>query len=132
MLEHHAAFGRGSGDRLAVHTQGAGTGLQVAGQRAEQGRLAAAGRAEDADELARLDGEAQPLHRLEGLHTLPQADRQLVDVDAAGFDVAFVDAHQAFPLPRYQGVNRPPRYLTRPLLPMPSTPISSMPTMISG
>ncbi|MCY1529956.1 hypothetical protein D9M68_651290 [compost metagenome] len=132
MLEHHAALGRRAGHRQAIDQQRAGAGREVAGQGAEQGGLAAAGRAEDADELARRDAEVQPLHGFEGISALPEADGQLPAFDAAGLHGLLEGAHQELLRTRYQGVARPPRRFTRPLLAMPSRPISSMPTTMSG
>ncbi|MCY1541563.1 hypothetical protein D9M68_772630 [compost metagenome] len=96
VLEHHAAFRRWAGDRVAIHLQAAGAGRQVPGQSAQQGGLAAAGRAEDADEFPRRDGEVQGLHRLEGVAPLAEADGQAARGDAAGLQGVFMAAHQAF------------------------------------
>jgi hypothetical protein len=51
-LEHHAAIQAGAADFAAVHEHIAGGGFVEPGQHVEDGRLAAAGVAEDADELA--------------------------------------------------------------------------------
>ena len=54
----------------------------MTGQSTEQGRLATTGGTENAHELAGLNAEIQVLHGVEGLCALPQADRQLLAVDA--------------------------------------------------
>src|SRR5690606_32389042 len=128
MLEHHAALGRRSFHRLAIHLQATGAGLEVAGKGAEQGRLAAPRRAENSDEFPRCDGEVQGLHRLEGLLALPQPNGDAPCLDAAGLHGFLEGAHQALLRARYQGVASAPRRFTRALLPMPSRPISNMPT----
>ena len=104
----------------------------MAGQGTQQSGLTAAGRAENAHKLTGLDVEIQVLHRIEGLCALPQADRQLLPVDPSRLHRFFIGTHQCFPLLRYQGVAQAPNCLTRALLPMPSTPISNMPTTMSA
>ncbi|MNF67998.1 hypothetical protein D3C84_498290 [compost metagenome] len=96
MLEHHAALGRRAGHRQAIDQQRAGAGREVAGQGAEQGGLATTGRAEDADEFPRRDGKIQPLHGLEGIPALAEANGQLPAFDAAGLHGLLEGAHQAF------------------------------------
>ncbi|MCY1437863.1 hypothetical protein D9M71_540390 [compost metagenome] len=100
------------------------------GQGAKQRRLAATGGAKDADELARLYGKVQTLHRLECFAAVPQSNRQATPVDTPWRWL--ITVHQLALRVRYQGVANSPSRLTRALLPMPSTPISSMPTMMSG
>ncbi len=102
----------------------------MAGKGTEQGGLAAAGRAEYADEFAGFDGEAQGLHGLEGVAAAAEVDRQAVDAHAPR--CAGGQAHGLPPAWRCQGVTRLPSWRTSRLLAMPSTPISSMPTTMSG
>jgi hypothetical protein len=67
ILEHHAAIGAGAGHRFSCHPQLAGgCGLET-GDAAEQGRLAAAGGADEADELAPRDVEVDRRQRLDGV-----------------------------------------------------------------
>ncbi len=64
-LEHHADIalvGRQVGDVAPADADGAGGGLLEAGHHAQRRGLAAAGRAEEGDELAPLDGEVEVLH----------------------------------------------------------------------
>jgi hypothetical protein len=56
----------------------------VAGKRAEQRGLSATRRADEADELARLDRERHVLDGLEGLLAASEADGDAAAVDAAG------------------------------------------------
>src|SRR5690606_23920726 len=132
VLEDHAALRRWPGDGSAIDQQATAAELQVPGQGAEQRRLAAAGRPENADELAGLDGEVQTLHRLEGLATLAKANGQLSAIDTPRRWSLLVDTHARLPPLWYQGVAKAPRRRTRVLLTIPSTPISSMPTTMSG
>ncbi|MNH39278.1 hypothetical protein D3C79_1004250 [compost metagenome] len=99
-------------------------------QRTEEGGLAATGWPEDADELTGVHGEVQPLNRLERLAALPQVNRQATTVNPPRR--LLITVHQEALRVRYQGVASAPRRLTRALLPMPSTPMSNMPTMMSG
>ena len=64
------------------------------------------------------------------LAALAEDDGQLANVDPPFRGLHH--AHQAFPRGRCQGVNRPPSRLISKLLPMPSTPISNMPTTMSA
>ncbi|MNS53876.1 hypothetical protein D3C72_866480 [compost metagenome] len=130
LLEHHAALWRWTGDCGAIDVKRAGARLQVAGQGAEQGRFAATGRPENAHELPRFDLAVEALHGFEGRIALAQADRQSANIDTPFRVLKY--AHQAFPRGRCQGVNNPPRRLISRLLPIPSTPISNMPTTMSG
>src|SRR6185312_4094811 len=57
VLEHHAAIGPGPAHRPAVHAHLAVVGALEAGHQVEQRRLAAARRADQADELSVADGE---------------------------------------------------------------------------
>ena len=54
-LEYHAAVGTGLGDQLAAGQDLAGSRLREAGDGVQEGRLAAAGRPQQADELAAGD-----------------------------------------------------------------------------
>jgi hypothetical protein len=60
-LEHHAALRTGAGHQLAVGGDGAGRRQRKAGDGIQQRRLAAAGRTEQADELALRDVEVDVL-----------------------------------------------------------------------
>src|SRR5581483_11443091 len=62
-LENHAAIWPRSGDRMAVDENLAAGGILQPGDDADEGRLAAAGRANDADELAAVDIERHFLER---------------------------------------------------------------------
>ncbi|MNN18902.1 hypothetical protein D3C81_1321220 [compost metagenome] len=132
MLKHHAALRRRPIDDLIVHAQYAIARGQVPGKCSEQRGLATTGRPEDAHELTGRDGEVQALHCLERLSTLAQTDGQAAPFDAPRRQGLLTTAHQAALRVRYQGVASAPSCLTRALLPMPSTPISNMPTMMSG
>ena len=61
---------------------------------------------------------------------LAEDDGQLANVDPPFRGVHH--AHQALPRGRCQGVNKPPKRLISQLLPMPNTPIRSMPTTMSA
>ncbi|MNT75687.1 hypothetical protein D3C72_2146040 [compost metagenome] len=74
LLEHHAALGRWARHRCAIDIQRARARLQVAGQGAEQGGLAATGRPENAHELPWLDLAVEALYRFESRVPLAQAD----------------------------------------------------------
>src|SRR5690606_31605225 len=117
-------------NRLAIDAQCAAAGLQVAGECAEQRRLAAAGGTEDADEFAGLHIEAEIVQCLELILAVAEVQRKMVDADAARGQ--FARAHADLPRFRYQGVARAPSHFTSALLPMPSRPISSMPTTMSA
>jgi hypothetical protein len=65
ILEHHAAVHAVAGDRLAVDADLARGRRNEARDDVEEGRLAAAARADDADEFGRRDIEA---HRVDGVH----------------------------------------------------------------
>jgi len=95
------------------------------GQRAQQRRFAAARRAEQADEFARRElGRHAVQHLDAGLAAVgAKADRHVLNGNAAG-------AHCALRCGRYQGISHWPARWISALLPMPSTPISSMPTMM--
>ena len=82
-LEHHrdVALLRGEvRDIAAGEPDGAGRGLLEAGDGAQERGLAAAGRAEDRDELARRDGEVDAMqHRRRAV-----ADVEVLDLDGRG------------------------------------------------
>src|SRR5262249_8260009 len=61
VLEHDAAIEPMSGDELAADANLAGAGSKKARNDVKQRRLAAAGRADDAEEFRRLDAEADTL-----------------------------------------------------------------------
>jgi len=63
---HVATVGRQGGDVLAADEHLPAVGVLEAGQHAQRGRLAAAGRPEQRDELARLDAKVQSAHRRDG------------------------------------------------------------------
>ena len=79
-LEHHGDAAIGGGDRvhrLAADQQFAGGDLLQPGDHAQQGGLAAAGRADENHQLAVLDGErdvADGLHLAEGFGDVLQFD----------------------------------------------------------
>jgi hypothetical protein len=63
-LEHHAHVtlgGRDAGDVLAADGDVAGVGILQPRQQAQRGGLSAAGRAEQRDELAGVQGEVEPV-----------------------------------------------------------------------
>ena len=62
-LEHDAAVDPGTGDRPAVDQQRPGAGPQEAAEQIQQRAFAAAGRADDADELALADIEIYLIER---------------------------------------------------------------------
>src|SRR3954447_23662988 len=94
---------------------------EMTGQRAEQGRLSAAGRPQDADELLWRDLKGDVLQHLKAGASLSEMECGARNRDAA--------AHRLAPAV-VQGVARAPTALRRTLLPVPSRPISSMPTTI--
>jgi hypothetical protein len=63
LLEHHAAIGPRFGDALVPYQDLARGGMRKPGNRIQQGRLAAARRAEQADELAAVDVQVDVLER---------------------------------------------------------------------
>ena len=130
LLEYHATLRRRSFHAPAVDPHAAGAWPQVAGQGAEQGRLAASRRPEQADELARPRLQVQIADRLEGFAPLPQADAQVADLDAP--QAVAGRRHRTLPPAAYQGVSDAPTRFTNPLLPMPKRPMSSMPTTTSS
>src|SRR4029078_1084872 len=81
--------------KIAVaHANGALPRAQHAGDRAQRGRLSSAVAADERDDLALLDGERDPLQRL---------DVPVVGVDSLDLE----DGHQAtFALPRYASITR--------------------------
>ena len=94
-LEYHAAVEAGPPDFAAVHEGLAGTGFVEPGQHVEDGGLAAAGVADDADELALVDVEVDVLeHRFVGNAIGRRKD--LLQV----FDGEEMRAHFVFPLIR--------------------------------
>ncbi len=83
-LEHHAALGRGAGDRPAVEGDDALGRLGEAGDQAQQGRLAAARGADDHRQLALGDRERDVLERGDRLAPAPlEAHRDAVDLELA-------------------------------------------------
>src|SRR5665647_345912 len=66
-LEYHAPIQAGPGDFAAVHDHDARARLIQAGEHVEDGGLAAAGMADDADELAAVDVKAYVFEHGEGL-----------------------------------------------------------------
>ena len=85
LLKHHAAIRAWPPDRLSIHGQTAGCDWQMPSQGPEQRGLAAAGGAENADQLARRDGEIEITHRLEGIGVFAQRDRKSGDVDTTNY-----------------------------------------------
>ena len=65
LLEHDAAVGAGTLHQLAVAVDLAAGGLEQAGDDVQEGALAAAGGADDADKLVVVDVER---HAVEGYH----------------------------------------------------------------
>ncbi|MNN38702.1 hypothetical protein D3C81_1527100 [compost metagenome] len=86
-LEHgidRPAEGRQPLHGLAIEADGAGAGLLEAGDEPQQGGLAAAGRAEEGEELVGADFQG---NIVEGLHALPRITElhaNTVDTDRAG------------------------------------------------
>src|SRR5204862_6838450 len=73
--------GIGTVDRPAVHHHAAAVGRHQAAQHAEQGELAAAGRADERAELAGTDGEGGVVQRLEGARARLVALADVLDDD---------------------------------------------------
>src|SRR4029453_3561906 len=70
-------------DVLAAETDAAGVGLFKAGDHPQRGRLAAARRPEQGQELARSDVEADVARRVDlALHAMGEALRYPLDMDA--------------------------------------------------
>ncbi|GFJ93896.1 hypothetical protein Prum_075380 [Phytohabitans rumicis] len=65
LLEHHRHPGRGTGDRCAVEADLAAGRAEQAGDAAQQGGLAGAGRADDADQFAPPDPEGEIAYGLD-------------------------------------------------------------------
>jgi alkanesulfonate monooxygenase len=134
LLKHHAAVRARPHDRLSVDRELARRDRQMSGQRTEQRGLAAAGRAENADEFARRDRDIEPAHRLECIDPRSERDRDIGKVDTADAlraDIRNPNVHRAtFGL--RQGIASRPAVVNSQLEPMPSRPIISMPTMMSA
>ena len=88
-LEHHAALRPRPGDRAAVDQDRARGRWREAGHRIEQGRLAAAGRAEQAGELPARDLQVDVL---QGHHFMVFGAEHLIDAFDADMDVVHVSA----------------------------------------
>ena len=78
-LEHHAAIGARAGDGLAVEQHAARGGAVEAGNDAQQRRLAAAGGAEDGDEIVVGDAERDRLQRAGRLGAAPGRGKRAGD-----------------------------------------------------
>ena len=87
LLEHHAAVGAWPADRRAVEAQGAARGLQKAGDQVEEGRLAAAARADHGDELRFGDAQREVGERYGAV-----AVAGVIEADVLGDEL---DAHEA-------------------------------------
>ncbi|MNT68547.1 hypothetical protein D3C72_2067900 [compost metagenome] len=85
VLEHHRPLGAGRVDLLAVEDHPAGAGLVEAGDDVEHGRLAAAGVADQRDELALVDLQVDVLQGAEQALVGGEAD-----ADAGQFEVGVV------------------------------------------
>ena len=83
LLEHHRAVGAGPGDRLAVHADVAGVRLDQPEQDIEEGALAAAGGADDRQELALADVDVEVLQRAHR----PAVRRPEREIDVATLNV---------------------------------------------
>src|SRR5207247_1523748 len=77
VLEHHAAVAARAGDGRVVDAHVAGGGLFETRDDPQQGRLAAAGRADQADELALVD---EQVDMVQGLYPLVADLEGLVDI----------------------------------------------------
>jgi hypothetical protein len=85
MLEHDAAVGAGTAYRRAVHQDCPGLDRQEAADEIEQGRLAAAGRAQQRQELALANFQRDVLQRQHlAPHRRPVVMAHLVDDDLTG------------------------------------------------
>ena len=89
-LEHHAAIGAGPADRLSVEQHATRCRGVESRDDAQQGRLPAARRSEDRDEVVVVDGERD---RLDGLRGRPSAQawkaaRHLLDGQAGHVGVS--------------------------------------------
>ncbi len=122
LLEHEAAVGMRPVDDDAVHAHRAACRREVARERAQQRRLAAARRPQQADELARRDAEAHVVQRLEARGAIAHFHVHVLDVDAAR-------AHRVAPVGAH-GIARCAATRISALQPMPSSPITSMPTVM--
>src|SRR5688572_27425334 len=111
-LEHHAAIRTRAIDRLSVEEYAPGAGGLQPGDNAKQGRLAAAGRAEQAQEVVVFDAQIDALQR-------PRRGECLGDA----FDGELAQA-------RLQANTRRLRALNRKSEIRPMTPITTMPKMI--
>ena len=116
-LEHHAAVGTGAAHRLAVERDAAGRGRVQARDHAQQGALAAAGGAEDRDEVVLFDGKAG---RLQGDRAAGEGLGDLADLE---------DVHVQCPR-RAHGKSARFKALKAKSLTRPITPMTMMPKMI--
>ncbi|MDT4879435.1 hypothetical protein FQZ97_1151110 [compost metagenome] len=82
VLEHHGALGAGFVDLTAVEDDPAGGGLVQAGDDVQNGGFAAAGVADQGDELALVDAQVDVLQR--AVKALVGGE---VDADAGQFEV---------------------------------------------
>lgn len=134
LLKHEAAFGMRTVDGFIVDGDHALRRGDVARYRAEQGRLAAARRAEHADELTGRDIDVETVERGDACMRRTDFYRKAAHADACRRGGGFNGdaAHRRVSCSLYHGVSATPRRLTSTLLPIPSAPISAMPTTISG
>src|SRR5690606_24459826 len=143
LLEHHRRPGRRPGDALPPQQDLAGGGCEQAGDALQQGRLAAPGRADDADQFTGVQGEGEVAHRLDvpavSLVDLPQRPhvehvpsfRGWARPVAAG-PVAGHDALLERRRPWYQARARRSTTRNARARSTPSSPSSRMPLHISG
>src|SRR6516165_2504883 len=82
LLEHHAPVGTGTENRGAVNASPSSGGLNIAGHRVEQCRLAAARRTEQTHERARRDIDRGIFQRVVDGRALPERYRHLPDLDS--------------------------------------------------
>ena len=124
--------GGGPVDRRAVQATSPPVGVEQAGDALQQRRLAAAGRADDADEFARVDGEGEVAQRLDAAAATrrrPSAGRGRRASDVSfgqGFAAGPGAGRGTRPAP---GARRAGTAATRA---KPSSPSSRMPVHISG
>src|SRR4029450_6695041 len=94
-LEDHGAVEAGAVDLPVGDDDGAVARLGEAGQHLEDGGLAAAGMADQADELAAVDAEPDVLEHA-GLVAVAEAARQAFDADEGAFHWVIPDRSRAW------------------------------------
>ena len=135
MLKYQAAVGMRTLERVPVNLDAAAARLQVTSEGSKECRLPATGWAQEANKLARLNRDRYVLHGLKRMLSVPQPDVQVFDIYLSVFGRGWAgtrQTHHFFSSKACHGIIALPSFFTSALLPMPSNPISAMPTTISA